>query len=800
MQSRQNRMVRGFRAAVAGLWMQGLVLGGGGPVQPDSIYHDGWIDFNKNGRMDPYENPKLDIGTRVKDLLGRMTVEEKTCQMATLYGYRRVLKDPLPTPQWKEQIWKDGIANIDEHLNGVGGAGLEFNTSPAKHVESINTVQRWFVEQTRLGIPVDFTNEGIRGVCCVGATCFPAQVGQASMWNTDLITRIGQVTGRETKALGYTNVYSPILDLPRDPRWGRAIEAYSEDPFLTSRLGVAMIRAIQAEGVASTPKHYCIYSVPKGGRDGDVRTDPHESPREVEQIFMAPWRAAFMEAKALGVMSSYNDYDGIPITGSYEFLTERLRGQYGFKGYVVSDSDAVKFIFSKHHVAADYKDAVRQAVEAGLNVRTTFTPPEVFINPLRELIREKKISMKTIDSRVADVLRVKFMLGLFDHPYAEPARADAVVHCAEHRQVALDAARQSLVLLKNKGNLLPLKKDLKSILVAGPNADDDDLCQDRYGPYNAKIITVLQSIQAALPDADVKYVKGCEIRDANWPTSEILPEPPSQKERQAIEAAAAAAKLCEAAVVVIGENQSVVGESKSRTSLDLTGYQLDLVKAIYATGTPTVVVLINGRALTINWIDKNVPAILEAWAPGEYCGQAIAEALFGDINPGGKLPVTFPKSVGQIPMNFPAKPASQGDEKTTVNGVLYPFGYGLSYTSFQYSNLTISPARQTLDGPITVKADVTNTGPIAGDEVVQLYIRDDVSSVITYEKQLRGYERIALKPRETRTVTFTVPASDLTIVNRDFKRVVEPETFTVMVGSSSADIRLTGSFSLGVAS
>jgi beta-glucosidase len=388
------------------------------------------------------------------------------------------------------------------------------------------------------------------------------------------------------------------------------------------------------------------------------------------------------------------------------------------------------------------------------------------------------------------------LVGLFDHPYVEPAKADAVVHCSEHRQVALDAARQSLVLLKNKDQLLPLNKGIKSILVAGPNADDDDLCQDRYGPDNAKIITVLQGIKAALPNAEVKYVKGCEIHDKNWPQSEILPEPPSDKERRAIAEAAEAAKTCEVAVVVLGENQDVIGESKSRTGLDLTGYQLNLVAAIYATGTPTVVVLINGRALTLNWIDRNIPAILEAWAPGEYCGQAVAEALFGDLNPGGKLPVTFPKSVGQLPFNFPCRPASQANEKTTVNGALYPFGYGLSYTTFKYENLVVSPARQRLDGSITVKADVTNTGPVAGDEVVQLYIHDDVSSVITYEKVLRGFARVSLSPGQTQTLTFTLGPADLMLLNRQSKWVVEPGTFTVMVGSSSEDIRLTGSFEM----
>lgn len=761
-----------------------------------AIYHQGWIDLNKNVIKDPYEDPNLDIEERIKDLLSRMTVEEKTCQMATLYGFRRVLRDPLPTAQWKEQIWKDGIANIDEHLNGVRGFGMEFNTTASKHAEAINTVQRWFIEQTRLGIPVDFTNEGIRGLCCVGATCMPAQVAQASSWDPDLIYRIGQVTAREARALGYTNIYAPILDLARDPRWGRVIEAYSEDPYLTSRLGVAMIRGLQDNGVASTPKHYCIYSVPKGGRDGAARTDPHESPRQVEMIFMAPWRAAFMEAKALGTMSSYNDYDGIPITGSYHFLTEKLRGEYGFRGYVVSDSDAVEFLFTKHRVAATYKDAVRQAVEAGLNVRTTFTPPDVFIKPLRELIQEGTLPMAIIDQRVADVLRVKFTLGLFDWPYVDPAKADQIVHCQEHRQVALEAARKSIVLLKNQGDLLPLSKDLRSILVAGPNADNDDICQDRYGPYNARIITVLEGITTMVPDANVIHVKGCDITDRNWPTSETLPEPPDQHTKAQIEKAAEAARRCQVAIVVLGEDNSVVGEGKSRTSLELTGYQLDLVKAIHATGTPTVVVLLNGRALTINWIDRHIPAIIEAWAPGEYCGQAVAEVLFGHVNPSGKLPVTFPKTVGQIPFNFPYKPASQADEPTTVNGPLYCLGHGLSYTRFHYSNLAIEPQRQYLDGQIAVSLDLTNIGQRQGDEVVQLYIRDDVSSVITYEKQLRGFQRVSLMPGQTKRIRFQIKAKELAILDRSYRQVVEPGTFTVMVGSSSEDIRLKESFEL----
>lgn len=769
-----------------------------------SIYHDGWLDLNKNGRMDPYENPELDIEQRIDDLIGRMTLEEKTCQMATLYGYKRVLMDPLPTDEWTDKIWKDGIANIDEHMNGVRGLSREYAWPASQHAKYINETQKFFIEKTRLGIPVDFTNEGIRGTCNTGATCFPAQIGVGSAWNEELVSEIGHVTGEEGKILGYSCIYSPILDLARDPRWGRVVECYTEDPFLASRLGVRMVKALQAEGVGSSPKHFCVYSVPKGARDADARTDPHVAPREVETVYLAPFRAAVMEGDALGVMSSYNDYDGIPITGSEDFLIRRLRKEWGFRGYVVSDSDAVKFIYSKHHVASDYKDAVRQSVQAGLNVRTTFTPPDVFINPLRELVEEGKIAMETIDDRVRDVLRKKYLVGLFDHPYVEnPELADEIVHCDAHRGIALKAARQSIVLLKNEGGILPLRKDLK-LLVAGPNATAIEHCRSRYGPDNAEIISVLEGIRTAVSDhGEVIHVEGCDITDPGWPTTEILPEPPSEEEAARIKEAQDMARTVDAAIVVVGESDKIVGEHKSRTSLDLSGFQLDLVKAIYETGTPTVVVLINGRPLTINWIDKYVPAIVEAWFPGEACGKAVADVLFGDYNPGGKLPITFPKSVGQIPLNFPFKPGSHAGQgrghrphKTRVDGVLYPFGHGLSYTEFEYGNLSIVPKKQRVNGNITITADVTNTGDRKGDEVVQLYIRDEVSSVTTYEKELRGFERITIEPGERRTVAFTLTPDHLSLYNRDMERVVEPGTFKLMVGSSSEDIRLEGRFTM----
>jgi beta-glucosidase len=591
-----------------------------------AIYRDGWIDLNKNGRKDVYEDPAAAMDERIDDLLSQMTLEEKTCQLATLYGYNRVLKDQLPTPAWKNEVWKDGIANIDEHCNGVKGAGRDCAKPASRHAEVINSVQRFFIEETRLGIPVDFTNEGIRGLCHWGATSFPAQIGIGCTWDAGLVREIGRVTGREGRSLGYTNVYAPILDLARDPRWGRVVETYGEDPFLASTLGVEMVKGLQGEDVTSTPKHFAVYSVPKGGRDGEARTDPHESMREVENVFLAPFRAAFRKGGALGTMASYNDYDAVPIEASAYFLIDKLRTEYGFKGYVVSDSDAVKFLWSKHRVASDYKDAVRLAVNAGLNVRTEFNSPANFILPLRELVREGAVTRETLDSRVRDVLRVKFIRGLFDRPYvSKPADADRIVRAPEHLALALRASRESLVLLKNEGGVLPLSRNLRSVLVVGPNAASTSFANNRYGPYDPPTISVLEGIKRIVsPQTDVKYALGCDLVDPNWPESEILPEPMSDKEKVLIEEARTAAKQVDAIVVVVGESDSIVGESMSRTSLDLPGRQLDLVKAVAESGKPAVVALINGRALTVNWVAKHVAGIIEATFPGEFGGQAVA--------------------------------------------------------------------------------------------------------------------------------------------------------------------------------
>ncbi len=572
---------------------------------PKSIYHNGWIDFNKNGAKDIYEDPSQPVEKRIKDLLGQMTLEEKTCQLATLYGYMRVLKDELPTPEWKNAIWKDGIANIDEHLNGL--KKTEWSYPYSKHAEAINIVQRWFVEETRLGIPVDFSNEGIHGLNHDKATPLPAPISIGSTWNKALVRQAGQIAGREAKALGYTNVYAPILDVARDPRWGRVLECYGEDPYLVTALGQQMVEGIQENGVASTLKHYAVYSVPKGGRDGNARTDPHVAPREMHELYLFPYRKIVRESHPMGVMSSYNDYDGVPVSASYYFLTELLRQQYGFQGYVVSDSEAVEFVHTKHRVADTPKEGVRQVVEAGMNVKTNFTPPEDFILPLRELVREGKVSQETLDRNVADVLRVKFQLGLFDSPYVKDTKAaDKIVASPDTKEFVKQMARESLVLLKNENQLLPLKlNNLKHILVTGPLATDKTAYVSRYGPQNIEVTNVLEGIREyAGKQSEITYVKGSEVVDATWPESEIIPTPLTDAEKASIAEAVEQAKQSDVVIAVLGEDEARCGESKSRTGLGLPGRQLQLLQALQETGKPVVLVLINGQPLTINWENR----------------------------------------------------------------------------------------------------------------------------------------------------------------------------------------------------
>lgn len=768
------------------------------------IYHDGWVDLNKNGQKDIYEDPLQNIEYRISDLLGQMTIEEKTCQLATLYGFGRVLKDELPTREWKQHIWKDGIGNIDEHLNGLDrpNTQTEYSWPPSKHAKAINQVQKFFVENTRLGIPVDFTNEGIRGICHEKCTNFPAQIGIGSTWNRKLVRQIGEITGKEGKALGYTNIYAPILDLARDPRWGRTVECYGEDPYLVGELGLQMVKSLQSEGIASTCKHFAVYSVPKGGRDGLARTDPHVTFRDMHQLYLAPFKKAIQQGNALGIMSSYNDYDGIPVSASNYFLEHLLREEWGFNGYVVSDSKAVHYIYSKHRIAGNQKEAVKAAILGGLNVRTDFNQPKTFILPLRELVQEGEVPVEVLDQRVADVLRVKFQLGLFDNPYVNiDKETDALIRNDKHEKVSLQASRESIVLLKNKNNLLPLDlTSVKKILVVGPNAKTTKPMISRYGPAKSKVVSIFEGLQAYAGDrAEIVYAQGCNIKDIKWPLSELYLPEISTQDSTLIKEAHKLAEEADIIVAVLGEDDEMVGESKSRTSLDLPGAQRNLVKSLKESGKPVISVLINGRPLSVNSTLHYSDALFELWFPGSHGGAAFAEAIFGEYNPGGKLPVTFPKTIGQLPLNFPFKPGSQSAQSynkdpngygfTRNTGSLFPFGFGLSYTEFKYENLQIDTRISDSDS-ITVSFNIKNSGKFNGDEIYQVYVKDNVASVIPYDKVLCGFDRVKLKVGEIKTISTKIAIEDLKFLDKDKEWIFEPGLFTFMIGSSSEDIRL----------
>lgn len=779
------------------------------------IYKNGWIDFNKNGVKDIYEDPTKSVELRIEDLLSQMNLNEKTAQMATLYGYGRVLTDALPTDEWKtSRIWKDGIGAIDEHLNGYPATSENNKNNPlvtsvSKHAWALNEVQRFFVEQTRLGIPTDFTNEALRGVESHTATNFPTQLGVGHSWNRELVYKMGELEAHEARALGYTNLYAPILDVGRDQRWGRYEEVYGESPYLVAELGIAMVRGIQQNGVAATAKHYVGYSNGKGGREGMARNNPQMSRREMEQIHVYPFRRVIMEGGLLNVMSSYNDFDGEPIQGSYYWLTQRLRKDFGMRGYVVSDSDAVEYLYSKHYTAEDMKEAVLQSVLAGLNVRCTFRSPDSFIVPLRELVAEGRLKEEIVNDRVRDILRVKFLTGQFDNPYVRDLKnGESVVCSKENQNIALQASRESIVLLKNDNNYLPIdKKTVKRIAVIGPNATKEDFALMRYGPNSVDVTTTLEGIKSKVgSDVDVTYEMGCEIVDDNWPDSEIFDFPLTSKEDSLMNAAYQVAEKSDLVVMVLGGGMRTCGENKSRSSLELPGRQQQLLERIFKlenSDRKVVLVLINGRPLSVNWADRYMPAIVEAWYPGSFGGEAIADVLFGDYNPGGKLTVTFPRTVGQIPFNFPSLPSAQSDSwganglkshRARVNGAIYPFGYGLSYTTFEYSSLVLSDSVITPNQTLTVKCDIKNTGTREGDEVVQLYIRDKISSVMAYEKVLRGFERVHLKAGETKTVEMKVKPQDLEILDINYNWTVEPGEFKVMIGASSEDIKLASDF------
>jgi len=706
-----------------------------------------------------YLDPSQPIDKRVNDLLRRMTLEEKIGQMCQYSGFS----------EGYEALVKEG--KVGSFLN-VPGA------------ENSNKIQKIAVEQSRLGVPLIFGLDVIHGY----STIFPIPLGWAGSWDPEMVKKAASIAAREAAADGVHWTFAPMVDIARDPRWGRVAEGAGEDPFLGSAMARALVEGYQGadlagpETIVACPKHYVAYGAAEGGRDYN---SVDISERNLREVYLPPFKAA-VEAGAGTIMSAFNDLNGVPASANTHTLEEILREEWGFEGFVVSDWNSVGELVN-HGIAGTPAEAAREAVDAGVDMDMC---ADAYRTSLVPLIKERKVTEKTVDEAVRRILKIKFRLGLFERPYADPEYARKVIQGKEHIEAALEAARRSIVLLKNEGCLLPLRKDLRSVAVIGPLADNRTeplgswLCMG-----NPKdVVTVLEGIKSRVsPQTKVLYAKGCEI---------------DGESTEGFEDAVKKTKECGAVIAVVGEGRDMSGEAASRASLDLPGVQEELVKAVYETGVPVVEVLMNGRPLSISWSAEHIRAILEAWFLGIQGGNAVADVIFGNYTPGGKLPVTFPRTVGQVPIHYNHKNTGRPPtaEKWTSRYLdvpwtpLFPFGHGLSYARFEYSNLWIHRKGKGLGENIEIAVDVKNTAELKGDEVVQLYLRDLVSSVTRPVKELKGFKRIALEPGEKKTVSFTLTVEHLSLLNRTLRRVVEPGVFKVMVGSSSEDIRLTGRF------
>jgi beta-glucosidase len=716
----------------------------------------------------PYQQAGVPIEQRVNDLLGRMTLEEKVRQLDLYSGATALVDKRLDdTHASLEAVFLPAQAEAIFGTLGVGGIH-DLYPSP----EQSNAIQQWVIAHNRLGIPALFIEEGLHGFD--KGTVFPAPIGLAATWNREIAEKTGAAIASEMRATGVDMVLAPVLDLARDPRWGRVEEDYGEDPYLTGQMGLAYVRGAQGESLASDhtvvaePKHFAGHGSPEGG----TNTSPvHMGERELRTMMLRGFEPAIRQGDAMGVMAAYHEIDGIPITADPFLLKTVLRQEWGFQGFVLSDLGAIRRLYDVHHVVASPKDAVCLAIRSGVDMQFYDFDHVVFQRALVDCVRERTLSLEDLDRAAASVLRVKFALGLFDHPLVDPRLNPYVDRSPEHLALSLEAARESMTLLKNDANLLPLLPTLRRIAVIGPNGN-----VARYGDYeeetNGQRISILDGIRKIAPDAAVTFHDGEDIA-----------------------AAVAAAADADVAILALGERPGISGEGSDRSSLDLPGNQEQLLESVAAKGKPVVLVLENGRPLTIGWAKAHVPAILEAWYPGEFGGQAIAETLFGKNNPAGRLTITFPRSTGQLPdfYNFdPSRVHKYVDDDGTP---LFPFGFGLSYTTFRYGHLAVQSPEPVGNGPIQVSVDVTNTGEREGDEVAQLYVREDVSSVETPAWSLASFSRIHLNPGETQRVTFSVSQEQLAVWNREQRWAIEGGNYTVWVGGSS-QASLSASFRL----
>lgn len=754
-------------------------------------------NYNNIEFSEDYLNPELPIEQRIDDLLSKMTLEEKIGQlnMPCLYqsGFGNTLEEKT------EGCRKFVEGNLIEGIGPGGGFFTLANNILLEGTEQqtlfFNELQKTALENTRLKIPLLQTEEGTHGLMCSGATVFPEGNGLGSTWDIELIKNVYKSAAEEARSVGIHQLYTLVIEPNRDPRLGRNQETYSEDPFLCSRIAESIVTAMQGNDISSKGSviaglcHFPGQSQPVCGLE---RGAMEISERMLREVFLPPWEAGVKNAGALGVMATYPTIDGIPVHSSKKILTDLLRDELEFEGLVLSEGNGVNTLVYTG-VAPDIKSASAMAAEAGVDVSISFN--QGYFNEMIENVLERNVSVETIDRSVRRILKIKLMLGLFENPFVDPQHAKKIVHSSEHQKLSLLAAREGIVLLKNEDNLLPLSKEISSIAIIGPNADDE---RNQLGDYTSKVIlqeifTVLDGIRNKVKKPEqVKYVKGCDVIG---------------EETNEIEKAAEIAANSDIAIVVLGENEwqkankmGTVGEGFDAATLELTGKQLELVQQVYATGTKTIVILINGRPLAIPWIDEHIPAILEAWNPGEKGGEAIADILFGDCNPGGKLTVTFPRHAGHLPVYYNHKPSKTywleegwGNSYVDINSQpLYSFGHGLSYTSFAYANLMITPEKMVKNQKALISMDVTNTGKMEGQEVVQLYIRDKISTVVRPVMELKGFSKVTLQPGETKNVEFILGFEELKLLNREMEWDVEPGEFEIMIGSASDDIRLKG--------
>jgi len=746
-----------------------------------------------------YSNRNLPVEQRVADLLSRMTLAEKVAQLVGTWQNRQQTSDPqLLFVDEKGGFQPDRAASLLK--DGLGGMTRPSeNRGPREEAEFANTLQKWLKENTRLGIPVLFHEECLHGNAAPKGTSFPQAIALASTWDPALVEDVFSATAAEVRARGAQQCLTPVLDLARDPRWGRTEETYGEDPYLVSRIGLAAVEGFQGQGpsidkahVISTLKHFAVHGQPEGGTNV---APGNYSERVIREYFLRPFAVSVQEGHAQSVMASYNEIDGIPSHSNKHLLTDVLREEWGFQGVLVSDYFGITQLETLHHIVSNYDQAAKVALESGVDME--LPSADAFRN-LAEQVKAGTIAEAVVDRAVSHVLRAKFLLGLFDDPYVDPAYAEKITNSPEHQQLALKAAHEAITLLKNQNGLLPLdKSQYRHIAVIGPNAAEVHL--GGYSDNPGRGVSILEGIKDKVGSgAEVLYAQGSKITETppDWNADKVVLGDPALNAKR-IDEALKVARKADVVILVLGGNEQSSREAWAadhlgdRDSLDLLGNQDDLVKAALTLGKPTVVFLLHGRPNSINYIAENVPAIVDGWYLGQEGGTAAADVLFGDYNPAGRLPITVPRSVGQLPDYYYQKPSAKRGFLGSSVEPLFPFGYGLSYTTFKYGTPRLDPASIGPEGMTKVSVEVTNSGKVRGDEVVQLYIRDEVSSVTRPVKELRGFQRISLAPGETKTVEFPLGFSELSFLNRDLHRVVEPGTFKIMVGGNSRDLTET---------